>query len=190
MSGFRLAVPADADRLVELIRSAYRGEASRQGWASEADLVGGDRISVEQVLSMIGGPSSVMLVLDEENGIIACCQLEDRGNSLAYFGTFAVSPAAQGAGLGRRLMAEAERQAVRRFGSAVLEMTVLAQQEMLVAWYERLGFRRTGETRPFPADQAHARPLHGDLHFVVLAKSLAGPAGSGTDRLIISRPPR
>lgn len=177
MSGFRLAVLADADRLVELIRSAYRGEASRQGWASEADLVGGDRISVEQVLSMMDGPSSMMLVLDDENGVIACCQLEDRGGSLAYFGTFAVSPEAQGCGLGRRLMGEAERQAVRTFGSGVLEMTVLAQQEMLIAWYERLGFRRTGETRPFPADQRFARPLRGDLHFVVLAKSLVGPDG-------------
>jgi len=173
VSGFRLAVPADAERLVKLIRLAYRGEASRQGWTSEADLVDGDRVNIEQVLGLIEGPNSMMLVLDGEDGITACCQLEDRGNSLAYFGTFAVSPAAQGAGLGRRLMAEAERQAVLAFGADVLEMTVLAQQEMLIAWYERLGFRRTGETRPFPADQTFARPLRDGLHFVALAKSLA-----------------
>ena len=180
MTGCRLAVPADAERLAALIRTAYRGEASRQGWTSEVDLVGGDRINVEQVRSLIEGPSSMMLVLGEENGIIACCQVEDRGDSLAYFGTFAVSPAAQGAGLGRRLMAEAERHAALTFGSAELEMTVLAQQEMLIAWYERLGFRRTGETRPFPADETFARPLRDDLHFVVLAKSLAGTADDGT----------
>src|ERR1700728_4029607 len=171
LPGRRLAAPADAERLAELIRRAYRGEASRQGWTSEADLVSGDRINVEQVLRLIDGPNSMMLVLDEEDGITGCCRLEDRGNSLAYFGTFAVSPAAQGAGLGRRLMAEAQRQAVLTFGSAVVEMPVLAEQEMLIAWYERLGFRRTGETRPFPADETFARPLRDDLHFVVLAKS-------------------
>src|SRR6266568_2670323 len=82
--------------LVELIRSAYRGEASRQGWTSEADFVDGDRISVEQVQGIIAGTSSVMIVLDREGGMAACCQVEDRGNDVSYFGTFAVSPAAQG----------------------------------------------------------------------------------------------
>ena len=172
MSAFRLAVPNDAEMLVELIRSAYRGEASRQGWTSEADFVDGDRISVEQVQGIIAGTSSVMIVLDREGGMAACCQVEDRGNDVSYFGTFAVSPAAQGAGIGRRLMAEAERQAALRFKSTVLEMTVLAQQEMLIAWYERLGFQRTGETRPFPADKRFACPLREGLYFIVLAKRL------------------
>jgi hypothetical protein len=52
-------------------------------------------------------------------------------------------------------------------------MTVLAQQDKLIAYYERRGFRRTGETRPFPADPRYARPLRDDLHFVVLVKALA-----------------
>jgi ribosomal protein S18 acetylase RimI-like enzyme len=170
--GFRLAVPQDAEALVALIRSAYRGESSRQGWTSEADLVEGDRIGAGQVLAMIDGPHSELIVLDGEDGLTACCQLEDRGGQVTYFGTFAVSPAAQGGGIGRRLMAEAERQAVGRFGATVLEMTVLAQQDKLIAWYERLGFRRTGERRPFPADGRYARPLRDDLSFVVLAKPL------------------
>jgi hypothetical protein len=70
-------------------------------------------------------------------------------------------------------MAEAERQALTAFAASRLEMTVLAQQDKLIAYYERRGFRRTGETRPFPADPRYARPLRGDLHFVVLAKALA-----------------
>jgi ribosomal protein S18 acetylase RimI-like enzyme len=170
--GFRLAVPADAAALVALIRSAYRGEASRAGWTTEADLVGGDRIDAGQVLAMIGGPRSMLIVLDGEDGLTACCQLEDRGGGVAYFGTFAVSPAAQGGGIGRRVMTEAERQATGRFGATTLEMTVLAQQDKLIAWYERLGFGRTGETRPFPADGTYAKPLRDDLYFVVLAKPL------------------
>jgi len=175
VSGFRLAVPADTERLVQLVRSAYRGESSRQGWTSEADLVGGDRINAKQVLAMIEGANSLMLVFDDGNSIIACCHVEDRGGNLAYFGTFAVAPTEQGIGLGRRMLAEAERLAVLRFGSAVLELAVLAQQEKLLAWYERLGFSRSGETRPFPADPQFARPLRNDLYFVVLSKNLAEP---------------
>lgn len=68
---FRLATPADAESLVLLIRSAYRGESSRQGWTSEADLVEGDRINAEQVLARIEEPNSVMLVFDEGKELAA-----------------------------------------------------------------------------------------------------------------------
>jgi ribosomal protein S18 acetylase RimI-like enzyme len=172
----RDAVAADAGQLAGLIRSAYRGTVSRDGWTSEADLVAGDRTDAQRVLDIITGPHSVMLVLAEDAGIVACCQLEDRGDKLAYFGTFAVRPGIQGGGLGRRLITEAEREAAARFGASAVEMTVLAQQDKLIAWYERLGYQRTGEQRPFPADPVYARPLRDDLYFVVLRKTLPGPA--------------
>ena len=172
----RPARPADADVLTDLIRSAYRGQDSRAGWTSEADLVEGERISRDQVLAMISAGGSLLLVgllVGEDAGqLVACCQLRNEGAGLAYFGTFAVSPQAQGAGLGRQLMAEAERQAVAAFAATRLEMTVLAQQDKLIAYYERRGFRRTGATRPFPADPRYARPLRDDLYFVVLEKPL------------------
>jgi ribosomal protein S18 acetylase RimI-like enzyme len=166
------ARPADADVLTDLIRSAYRGQDSRAGWTSEADLVEGERISRDQVLAMISAGGSLLLVGADASQIVACCQLRNQGAGLAYFGTFAVSPQAQGAGLGRQLMTEAERQAVAAFAATRLEMTVLAQQDRLIAYYERRGFRRTGETRPFPADPRYARPLRDDLYFVVLEKPL------------------
>ena len=169
----RLARPADADALTELIRSAYRGKTSQTGWTSEADLVEGERISPDQVRDMIGRGGSLMLAGENEAGIVACCQLENRGSGLAYFGTFAVSPDDQGAGLGRQLMAAAEHQAITAFAASRLEMTVLAQQDKLIAYYERRGFRRTGETRPFPDHPRYARPLRDDLYFVVLVKDLA-----------------
>ena len=104
MSGvsLRLARPADADTLTDLIRSAYRGETSRAGWTSEADLVAGERISADQVRAMISDGGSLVLAAEQDGGIVACCQLEDQGAGLAYFGTFAVSPRAQGAGLAVR----------------------------------------------------------------------------------------
>ena len=177
----RAARPADADTLTTLIRSAYRGDDSRAGWTSEADLVEGERINAGQVRAMITDAGSLILVgetpdqpgqLSQPARIVACCQLRNEGAGLAYFGTFAVSPQAQGAGLGRQLMNEAERQAVSSFGATRLEMTVLAPQEKLIAYYERRGFQRTGEIRPFPADPTYARPLADDLFFVVLEKPL------------------
>jgi hypothetical protein len=52
-------------------------------------------------------------------------------------------------------------------------MTVIAQRVELIAWYERRGYSRTGETRPFPyGEERFGRPRRDDLHFVVLAKSL------------------
>ncbi len=180
MTSIRPAVFADVDKLVELIRSAYRGDASRAGWTSEADYVAGKRIDGVGVRTIISGLKSMMLVLvDDADDVIACCQLEDISNRKAYFGTFAVRPHAQGVGLGRRLITEAERQAVVRYSSLTLEMTVLAQQDKLIAWYERLGFHRTGEIRPFPTDPVYARPLREDLYFVVLTKELANKSLSG-----------
>ena len=174
----RPARPGDAGVLTDLIRSAYRGDDSRAGWTSEADLVEGERISPVQVRAMISDTGSLMLAGEADGPpgqpaqIVGCCQLRNEGAGLAYFGTFAVSPSAQGTGLGRQLMAEAERRAIAAFGATRLEMTVLAPQDKLIAYYERRGFRRTGETRPFPADPLYARPLVDNLYFVVLEKSL------------------
>jgi ribosomal protein S18 acetylase RimI-like enzyme len=170
----RAARSGDADLLAVLIRSAYRGDDSRAGWTSEADLVEGERINAGQVSAMITGAGSLVLVGEDADTrrIVACCQLRNEGAGLAYFGTFAVSPQVQGAGLGRQLVNEAEQLAISSFGATRLEMTVLAPQDKLIAYYERRGFHRTGETRPFPADPVYARPLRDGLYFVVLEKAL------------------
>jgi RimJ/RimL family protein N-acetyltransferase len=178
----RPARPAEAGALAQLITSAYRGESSRRGWTSEADLVEGIRTDATRIRQLITGPGSVVLVLageDSPAALAGCCAVSDRGDGLAYFGTFAVPPAEQGGGRGRRLLTAAQRQAVLRFGSNRMEMTVLAPQAALIGWYERQGFRRTGETRPFPAHDVYARPLRDDLYFVVLAKDLSGSGQPG-----------
>jgi ribosomal protein S18 acetylase RimI-like enzyme len=157
---------------VTLVRSAYRGSVSRQGWTSEADLVGGDRIDEGQVRELIERPGSMLLVIDQDDGLLACCHLENRGGGVVRFGMFAVQPQAQGGGVGRRVMAEAEERVADEFGASTMEMTVLAQQQALILWYERLGFKPTGETTRFPADARYARPQRDDLYFVVLRKNL------------------
>jgi len=161
-----------------LIRSAYRGESSRAGWTSEAHLLEGDRIHDEQVLELITSPGSLVVVAEavtqagRPGELTGCCHLADLGNGRAYFGTFAVSPARQSAGLGGRLMAEAERLAVAAFGARELELAALSPQEKLIAWYERLGFVPTGERKPFPGHPVFARPTQDDLDLVTMVKPL------------------
>jgi ribosomal protein S18 acetylase RimI-like enzyme len=168
----RRAVASDAGNLVELIKSAYRGDASRSGWTSEADFVEGDRIDTDQVLSVIDSDDSCFLTLERAGEIVGCCHIQDRGEGTTYFGTFSVRPTLQGKGFGDRLLGEAEREASVAYAATELEIAVLGQQERLIEWYERRAFRRTGDTRPFPSDGKFARPLRSDLYFVVLKKNL------------------
>ncbi|NEC51651.1 GNAT family N-acetyltransferase [Actinospica acidiphila] len=170
---FRDATAADVDALVELIESAYRGESSRTGWTTEADILHGQRTDREGVLEVVEAPDSRLLTVEREGRIVACCQLEHRGDN-AYFGMFAVSPALQGAGLGRTVIAEAERQARESWGVTEMHMTVITVREDLIAWYERRGYRRTGRTTPFPyGDERFGIPQRDDLEFELLVKELA-----------------
>jgi ribosomal protein S18 acetylase RimI-like enzyme len=174
---YRDAVEADVPALVPLIESAYRGEPSRAGWTTEAGILAGQRTDPEAVREVITAPGSRLLVVERDGAPIACCQLEHRGEA-AYFGMFAVSPEAQGGGLGRQIMAEAERQVREAWGAREMHMIVISVREELIAWYERRGYRRTGKMSPFPyGDERFGIPQRDDLQFELLVKELpwAGP---------------
>lgn len=178
---FSAAGPSDVDAVVALVESAYRGEASRAGWTTEADLLAGQRTDRSQVMSLIRRPRSVVLLARSGGRLVGCCHLEftevagprEVGDAAsAYFGMFAVSPAEQGAGVGRALITEATGRALDQ-GCAEMRMTVIRQRPDLIAWYRRLGFEPTGETEPFPyGDESFGRPLRDDLEFVVLSAPL------------------
>ncbi|MEU0071836.1 GNAT family N-acetyltransferase [Streptomyces sp. NPDC006332] len=170
---FRDATDADVDALVALIESAYRGDSSRAGWTTEADILQGQRTDPQGVLEVIKAADSRLLTVEREGRIVACCQLEHRGDH-AYFGMFAVSPAAQGGGLGKVIIAEAERQAREVWGATEMHMTVISVRDDLIAWYERRGYRRTGRMTPFPyGDERFGVPQRDDLQFELLIKELA-----------------
>jgi ribosomal protein S18 acetylase RimI-like enzyme len=172
---FRFADERDVAALVGLIDSAYRGEASQQGWTSEAHLLDGQRTDAKAVRAAVRGPGSAVLVAEAGGQLVGCCQLERRPAAEVYFGMFSVQPGRQGQGCGAEILAEAERLARDDWGARTMVLTVLAQRGELIAWYERRGYRRTGESRPFPYDNARfGIPKRPDLSFVVLSKSLAG----------------
>ena len=165
-----------------LVESAYRGDESRAGWTTEADLLDGQRTDSDQVLSLLARPDSEILVAESDGHVCGCCHIERGGEALVKFGMFAVNPRMQGGGVGKALIAEACRKATA-WGCDGMEMSVIKQRTDLVAWYERLGFRQTGETQPFPyGDERFGRPRRPDLEFVVLAgpcRLSATPSGGG-----------
>ncbi|HEY5836006.1 GNAT family N-acetyltransferase [Streptomyces sp.] len=170
---FRPATADDVPALVALIESAYRGDSSRAGWTTEADILEGQRTDPEGVLAVVQGADSRLVAVENGSGLVACCQLERRGDH-AYFGMFAVRPALQGAGLGKAVLAEAERFALEEWKAAEMHMTVISVREELIAWYVRRGYRRTGETSPFPyGDARFGVPTRDGLEFELLTKELA-----------------
>jgi ribosomal protein S18 acetylase RimI-like enzyme len=170
---FRAADVADVETVVALVESAYRGESSKAGWTTEADLLDGHRTDANAVRDIIEAADGRVVLAIDGQAVVGCCQLERRRGAVAYFGMFAVSPTLQGVGAGKRLLAEAERQAKADWGCARMEMTVIAQREDLIAWYLRRGYREVGERRPFPyGDERFGLPRRPDLEFTVLSKDL------------------
>ena len=171
----RIAEMQDAPTLLALIESAYRGDSSRQGWTTEADLLKGQRTDEHGVRAAIISDSgkSLMIVAESAGQIVGCCQLEVKANGHCYFGMFAVRPELQGNGTGRAIVGEAERQARKQFGSNELRLQAFRQRTDLLGWYERLGFADTGDTEAFPyGNESFGIPQRDDLEFVVMSKKL------------------
>lgn len=169
---FRAATEADIDAIVLLVTRAYRGESSRAGWTTEADLLDGRRTGADDVLASIARPRSQVLLAEREGRLLACAHVAVEDDA-GYFGMFSVVPGLQRAGIGRQVLAEAERIVRQDYGQAVMRMTVIDVREELIAYYERRGYRRTGIKKPFPyGDARFGLPKRDDLRFEVLEKAL------------------
>lgn len=170
----RDAAPADIPALHRLIESAYRGEASRAGWTTEADLLDGQRTDPEDLADILADPKQALLSAWRGDELVGCVLIADRGEGTGYFGMLSVSPTLQGGGLGRRLVEASHRTLADRFGARRVRISVFPQRETLIAWYQRLGYRLTGDTLPFPyGNPRFGRPLRDDLHFLVMERELA-----------------
>ena len=160
--------PADAPALKALLEAAYRGDSARQGWNHEADILDDERVAPGELEAMLADPAVTILTARDGERLIGCVAVTRKDASLAYLGMLCVLPTLQSSGLGRKLLDAAEDLA-RTEGIAAMEMTVIDSRDSLIAWYERRGYLRTGETRPFPV------PRDPPVTFVVLEKPL-GPA--------------
>jgi len=169
---FRRAITTDAEAIAALVNSAYRGDSSRAGWTTEADLLGGQRTDAEEITQLVAREGSVLLLCLREGELVGSVHVERVDDVTAYLGMLVIRPVLQGQGLGCSLMEEAERFARAEWGVARMQMQVITLRSELIAWYERRGYRRTGEFRPFPAtDPRFGLPRVAGLRFEVLEKS-------------------
>ena len=158
---------ADAAEIKLLIESAYRGDSARQGWNHEADLLDDERTSLEEIERLIENEKvSFQLARDDAGAPTGCVAVTQLDATSGYLGMLCVAPRLQSEGLGGMLLDAAELAALKR-GIRTLEMTVIRQRSSLISWYERRGYERTGETRPFPVKRDPP------LEFAVLAKRVA-----------------
>ena len=165
------AAPADAARLTAFVNAAYRGDAARQGWTTEADLLDGQRIDEPGMRELLAAPNTAMLLcLGSDDELLGSFYVEAKGPKL-LLAMLAVRPTGQNSGVGRFLLQAAEDYG-RRHGCTVSKMTVIAVRAELLAYYERRGYRRTGATKPFPTDPRFGIPRQ-PLTLLVLEKLLA-----------------
>ncbi|HEU4773241.1 MAG TPA: GNAT family N-acetyltransferase [Lysobacter sp.] len=172
---FRNATSADIESLVAFVTAAYRGDSSRQGWTTEADVLDGNRIDPQVLREDIARDRSRILLLERDGELLSCAHVcEDDG--AGYFGMFAVKPTLQGGGIGTQVLAEAERVVRDEWQLPLMRMTVIDLRDELIAFYGRRGYRRTGVFKPFPyGDERFGIPRRDDLRFEVLEKPLAAP---------------
>ncbi len=167
---YRPAAPADALLIAVLVNSAYRGDSSRAGWTTEADLISGARTDEGDVLRMLAEAGSMILLCLQGEEIIGTVYLKQTDATSAYLGLFVVRPNLQGGGIGKQFLQAAERAVVARFGSTRMWMTVITVRDELIAYYERRGYRRTGELKPFPKEAGASIPQVENLQMDVLEK--------------------
>jgi ribosomal protein S18 acetylase RimI-like enzyme len=164
------ATENDIAALEVLVNSAYRGESSKKGWTTEADLLGGIRTDASALFKLIQDRASVILKYTDKTGDIqACMHLKKKGAKL-YLGMLTVSPELQDQGIGKQLLAEAEEYAKQNHCSGII-MTVISIRHELISWYERQGYYATGETEPFPTDPSFGLPRQ-PLFFIVMEKKI------------------
>jgi len=169
---YRAATAQDVDAIVALVESAYRGEGSKRGWTTEADMLGGRRTGPDDILACLQRPRSRILLAERGDTLLACAHVAEEDGA-GYFGMFSVRPELQGGGIGKLVLAEAERVARDEWALPAMRITVIDIRDELIGFYERRGYRRTGVTRPFPyGDERFGVPKRDDLRFEVLEKPL------------------
>jgi ribosomal protein S18 acetylase RimI-like enzyme len=167
----KLATTADRFAIISLLNRAYRGESSKQGWTTEANLIAGDQRADEaNLLQVMSQPGSVFLKYSSDEQLITgCVNLQQHGDKI-YLGMFSVSPQEQGRGIGKHMLKAAEEYALHLHCKAIY-MSVISVRHELINWYQRHGYFDTGERKPFIEDGLTGKHLQ-PLEFMILEKSL------------------
>lgn len=173
MLHFHKAELVDAQDIATLINSAYRGESSRAGWTTEADILDGLRTTTPEIASIIKREDAFILVGVLRDQIVAtiCCERQDAyGKNIAQLGMIAVKPTLQNKGYGKQMIQAAEAMTFRDWRVVGFHMAVITLREELIAFYGRLGYTRSGEFKNFPENSQLWQPKVTGLTLEYLVK--------------------
>lgn len=168
----RTAVNPDAEAIAHLVNKAYRPGSGASGWTHESDLVSGNRINASQIDKITSKPDSIILVGIKDSEIIACVHIEKDGSS-SHIGMLAVNPTLQGTGVGKQMLARAEKHASAIFGSEKFIMVVVSARSELISFYLRRGYQKTDFVMDYPLSASAGNPKHAGLKIEILEKQSA-----------------
>ena len=172
---FERADEADLEALAELMNIAYGGTGDIAGWTHVKDFLVGDRTSISALRAEIeASPQAQLLVVrhPQSGAMRGSVWLEPRSATVWYLGSLTVDPREQNSGLGRRILDAAEHR-LANLGATKVVIDVLNVRGTLLAWYERRGYKLTGESHAFPYDDhRYGVPQRPDLEFLELEKDL------------------
>jgi len=151
----REATPADVPALLRVINAAY---------LVEREFVEGDRLS-EKDLRRTLGQGTFLVATRGDGEAIANVFLQRTAPDRMYLGLLAVDPAEQRHGLGRLMMAAAERHS-RDAGCRAIDIRIVNLRTELPPFYRSLGFVSNG-TAPFEDPR-----LFKPAHFLVMTLAL------------------
>ena len=164
------AIADDIPALDILVNSAYRGDTAMQGWTNEARLLDGLRTDPESLAQMMHKKHAVILKYCNNDKVIEGCVYLEKKDTVLYLGMLTVSPKLQSSGIGKQLLYASEEYALRQ-GCKSIEMTVISIRHELIEWYERHGYYKTGDRKPFPTDEKFGIAKQ-PLEFIVMKKVL------------------
>jgi ribosomal protein S18 acetylase RimI-like enzyme len=166
-----IAANEDIAQIEKLVNSAYRGDSSRKGWTTEADLLDGIRTNKDVLSGMINrGDSIVLKCNNAKNQLVGCVYLQKKEEKL-YLGMLTVAPDIQAQGIGKKLLQASEEYAQTQQCTAIT-ITVISLRQELIKWYERRGYKATGERKPFPSNDPRFGLPKQQLEFIVMEKKL------------------
>jgi GNAT superfamily N-acetyltransferase len=151
MTLFQTASIHDAPHIADLVNSAYRGEGSKRGWTTEADILDGQRTDTESLVNIIETPLNQIdfSINPLTQQLLGCVHLIQELPDTLYFGMLTVAPHMQGQGFGKIMMTHIEDVA-RKHHLRRVRFTVIPIRGELIAFYERRGYHSTGRFEPFP----------------------------------------
>lgn len=169
----KTAQAQEADAISSLVNRAYRGDSSRAGWTTEADLLDGKRTTTSDVQALLNRHDVVMLTgWVADTLMVTLCAEWHAEAQVVHLGMIAVEPTAQNCGYGKQIIQAAEQLAVTRWGARASQMAVVSVRQTLIAFYQRLGYQAKGELKTFPYQPEMWQAKVDNMQLMTLQKAL------------------